>query len=80
MLLSYLREFILKQSCDFMDRFYKEVLKEFWGEYNIDVWKLNKTFSSSVGTEVYSFIQHTSIITEFLDDKCAPTDHLKSII
>ena len=31
-LMSCLREFILKQSCDMMDRFYKEALAKFWGE------------------------------------------------
>ena len=31
-LMLYLREFILKQSCDLMDRFYNKVLNKFWGE------------------------------------------------
>ena len=79
-LMSCLREFILKQSCDLMDRFYKEVLAKFWGDYNIDVWKLNKKFSSFVGSEVKVFIKHTSLITAFLDDNCAATEHLTHLI
>ena len=73
-LMSCLREFILKQSCDLMDRFYNEVLNKFWEDYNIDVWKLNKSFSSFVGEELNAFIKGTSLITAFLDENCAPTD------
>ena len=62
-----------------MDRFYNEVHK-FWEEYNIDVWKLNKSFSSSVGEELNAFIKGISLITAFLDENCAPTDYLTHLI
>ena len=63
-----------------MDRLYKEVLDKFWGDYNIDVWKLNKTFYSFVGTEVYVFIQQTSLITAFLDENYTTTEHVKNLL
>ena len=44
------------------------------------MWKLNRKIPSCVGAEVYVFIQHTSIITAFLDDNCASTEHLESLL
>ena len=54
-LLSALRNFVFKKSCEVMDGFVK-LLSNFWGSYNLDVWMQSKEFSSFIALEIRQFI------------------------
>ena len=79
-LMCCLREFILKQSCDIMDMFNSNIIGSFWGAYNVQVWKLNKGFSSFIGSEVKAFINNIPKIVSFLKNKLLTTEYLGSLI
>ena len=79
-LMTALRTFIFKQSCEVMDRFVNEVLKTFWCSYNLDVWTQNKVFSSFIGREIRLFITNIQLITEFLEENFNSHEYLDSII
>ena len=79
-LMCCLREFILKQSCDIMDMFNTDIIGSFWGAYNVQVWKLNKGFSSFIGSEVKAFINNIPKIVSFLKNKFLTTECLGSLI
>ena len=79
-LMCCVREFILKQSCDLMDEFNTNIIGSFWGAYNVQVWKLNKDFSSFIGSEVKAFIDHIPKIVSFLHEKFISTERLGSLI
>ena len=74
------RNFMLRQSCDVMDRFNHDVLRKFWGDYNIQVWKLNKEFSSFVGEEIVAFISNIGLVTSFMKENFASDEFLDSLI
>ena len=78
-LMCCLREFILKQSCDTMDMF-NNIIGSFWGAYNVQVWKLNKDFSSFIGSEVKAFINNIPKIVSFLKNKFLSTEYLCLLI
>ena len=63
-----------------MGRFVNEVLKMFWGSYNLDVWTQNKLFSSFIGGEIRLFITNIHLITEFLEENFNSHEYLDSII
>ena len=79
-LMCRLREFMLKQSCDVMDMFNTDIIGSFWGAYNVQVWKLNKDFSSFIGSEVKAFINNIPKIVSFLKNKFLTTECLGSLI
>ena len=78
-LMSCLRAFINKQHCDVMDRFYSDALT-FWGDYNIDVWKLNRNFTSFVGAKIKVFIDNIPKVIAFVEKNCAMTDYLRNLL
>ena len=49
-----------------MDRFVK-LLSNFWGSYNLDVWKQDKEFSSFIGLEIRAFVKHIPLDNSFLE-------------
>ena len=78
-LLSALRTFLFKQSCEVMDRFVK-LLSNFWGSYNLDVWKQDKEFSSFIGLEIIQFMNKIHLVTVFLVDNFKPNEYVDSKI
>ena len=55
-LMAYLRKFMSKQSTDIMKEF-SDLLLQFWSDYNVLVWNLNKPFTSFIGSELLQFIR-----------------------
>lgn len=51
-LMTYVRKFILSQTCQVMKTFESQVLTKIWKSYHILVWTLNKQFNSFTGEEV----------------------------
>ena len=68
-LMGYLRKFLLNQSTDVIDDFLKVVLKKFWKDFHLFVWKNKKDFSSFVGNELALFVGNTKRVVQFLSDK-----------
>ena len=67
-LMGYLRKFLLNQSTDVIDDFLKVVLKNFWKDFHLFVWKNKKDFSSFVGNELALFVGNTTRVVKFLSD------------
>ena len=73
-----LRQFILKQSTDLMERF-SDLLLELWNDYHVLCWNLEKKFTSFVGNELLCFIKNTPKIVEFLEENFQNTKTLSNL-
>ena len=60
--------------------FNTNIIGSFWGAYNVQVWKLNKDFSSFIGSEVKAFINNIPKIVSFLKNKFLTAECLGSLI
>ena len=60
--------------------FNTNIIGSFWGAYNVQVWKLNKDFSSFIGSEVKAFVNNIPKIVSFLQNKFLSTEYLGSLI
>ena len=76
-LMSYLRNFILSQTCEIMKKFQTQVLSTFWKPYHILVWKLNKKFNRFNGEEIKAFVYNIPKVDHFLKSTFEMTDHLE---
>ena len=65
-LMGYLRDFLLTQSNDIIDEFIDTVLKNFWNNYHLHVWRNKKGFASFVGNELALFVSHADDICTFM--------------
>ena len=77
-IMSYLRNYIMKQTTEVMEKFSEMILK-FWSEYNVMIWNLNKGFSSFIGRELLLFVENIPKIVDFLKKTFVETDHVKDI-
>ena len=59
--MNYLRAFLLEQSEEVYNNFLCRVLKNFWNEYHLFVWKTKQNFTSFQGNELALFLhQHNN--------------------
>ena len=77
-LMNNLRQFILKQSTDLVERF-SNLLLELWNDYHVLCWNLEKKFTSFVGNELLCFIKNTPKIVEFLEENFQNTKTLSNL-
>jgi hypothetical protein len=66
-LMQYLRQFIMLQSEAMMNSF-SALLETFWRPYLVEIWNLNKPFTSYKGMDILEFIRHIPDVIEFLSD------------
>ena len=78
-IMSYLRKYILKQSCELIDKFSAKILSLFWCEYHLFVWNLNKQFNSFTGKEFKAFNNNIPQIIEFMYSNFQENEHLTNI-
>ena len=78
-LMNYLRSFLLEQSEEVYNNFLCKVLKNFWNEYHLFVWKNKKNFSSFQGNELALFVGSISTITEYLNSCLVTMPQLQDI-
>ena len=78
-LMGYLRRFMLNQSNDMFDAFMNDVLKKFWNDFHLYVWKNKKNFSSFLGNELALFVSNVGAIVEFLDSNFTETNDVKDM-
>ena len=64
-LMTFLRKFVRCQSYDFQDKFHR-LLHSFWNQYQLLIWRLNKSFTSFQGVELLGFIKNIPSIIELL--------------
>ena len=79
-LMAFLRLLLLNQATDVIDNFLKNVLKKFWNDYHMYVWKNKKNFASFLGNEIALFVGNTKLIVNFLDSNLVQTDEVKNFI
>ena len=78
-LMSYLRIFILNQAPNIIEGFDK-VLKSFWNDYHLFIWRNRKNFSSFLGNELALFTGNVSAITKYLTDNLILTRDLNDVV
>ena len=78
-LMGYLRRFMLNQSNDMFDDFMNGVLKNFWNDFHLYVWKNKKNFSSFLGNELALFVSNVGAIVQFLDSNFTETNEVKDM-
>ena len=78
-LMKFLRNFILNQSPSVIQRF-NAVLKSFWNDYHIFIWKNRKNFSSFLGNELALFTGNVSKITAFMKETIVPSSQVSDIV
>jgi hypothetical protein len=66
-LMLYLRKFIMLQSEEVMNSF-STLLETFWRPYLVEIWNLNKPFTSYKGMDILEFILHIPDVIEFLSE------------
>ena len=79
-LMTYLRRFILNQSDKLIEDFSSKVLRTFWNDYHIYVWKNKKNFASFLGNEIALFVAHSEKIRTFMEENLILNDNIKDII
>ena len=79
-LMASLRLILLNQATDVIDSFLKTVLKKFWNDYHMYVWKNKKNFASFLGNEIALFVGNTKSIVNFLEANLVQTDEIKNFI
>ena len=65
-LMTYLRKYMRIQSFALQDCFH-DVLKKFWTNYELLVWRLNKPFTSFVGAQLLQFIENIPAIITMME-------------
>ena len=78
-LMNYLRCFLLEQSNAVIDSFLCSVLKKFFNDYHIYIWKHKKSFSSFQGNEIALFVANKESINKFLSSNLVSTQKLQDI-
>ena len=79
-LMNYLRKFMLNQSITIMNDFSKTILKSFWNDFHIYVWKNKKSFACFQGNEIALFVGNTDSVLSFLERSFVPTTQVSDII
>jgi hypothetical protein len=74
-LMTTLRKFLMMQSQEVMDEF-TAVLNMFWTPYQIEVWNLNKAFTSFKGEEILAFIRNIPEVIQFMKSTFTACDYL----
>eukprot|EP00978_Attheya_sp_CCMP212_P027084 scaffold90288_cov52-Attheya_sp.AAC.5 len=72
-LMIYLRKFMMLQTENLLSEF-TTILQTFWREYLVDMWNLNKAFTSFKGADIKAFIKNIPTVVNFLRTKFAATD------
>ena len=75
-LMTHLRNFILDQSNDVIELFQTKVLRKFWNDFHLYVWKNKKNFASFQGNELALFVGNSDIIVTFFDSHMESTTPL----
>ena len=78
-LMGYLRSFILDQEHDVIKGFNK-VMKKFWNNFHVYVWRSKKSFSSFQGNELALFVANVDVINNFLRETFEETPQLIDIM
>ena len=78
-LMGYMRRFLLNQSTDLLDQFINDVLKKFWNDFHLYVWKNKKNFSSFLGNELALFVANTQSIVSFLESNFVQTNEIEDM-
>ena len=78
-LMGYIRKFMLNQSTDLLDQFINDVLKNFWRDFHLYVWKNKKNFSSFLGNELALFVANVQSIVAFLELNFVETNEIEDI-
>ena len=73
-----LQKFVLKQSTELMQRF-SNLLLNFWTDYHVLCWNLDKQFTSFIGSELLLFIKNTEMIVAFLKENFQDTKTLSNL-
>eukprot|EP00551_Chaetoceros_affinis_P016131 CAMPEP_0203712330 /NCGR_PEP_ID=MMETSP0091-20130426/69973_1 /ASSEMBLY_ACC=CAM_ASM_001089 /TAXON_ID=426623 /ORGANISM="Chaetoceros affinis, Strain CCMP159" /LENGTH=776 /DNA_ID=CAMNT_0050590301 /DNA_START=350 /DNA_END=2681 /DNA_ORIENTATION=- len=79
-LIGYLRKILLNQSTDINDNFCSEVLRKFWNDYHLYVWRNKKNFSSFVGNEIAIFVANIGLIQDFFQENLVQTNEIKDFM
>ena len=79
-LIGYLRKILLNQSTDISDNFCSEVLRKFWNDYHLYVWRNKKNFSSFVGNEIAIFVANIGLIQDFFQENLVQTNEIKDFM
>ena len=79
-IMNYLRVFLLQQSSEVIDDFIFKVLRKFWKDFHLFVWKNKKKFSCFQGNELALFVGATNDIIKFLQDTLVSTQEVEDII
>ena len=79
-LMTNLRNFLMGSTMEveLVEKF-SDVLSNFWSEYNMLLWNLNKNFQRLVGSEILCFIKNTKLITEFLKEEYEASEVLDDL-
>ena len=77
-LMEYLRKYIRVQSFHLQDKFHA-LLKLFWTEYEVLVWRLNKPFTTFKGTELLLFIMNLPSTISIMKDNLTDNKHVHNI-
>ena len=78
-LMGYVRKFFLNQSDEVRSNFI-DVLKSFWRDYHLYVWRNKKNFSSFQGNELALFVANTHTIIEYMENVLDPTEEVIHMI
>ena len=78
-IMGYTRRFFMNQSSEVMDDFCTKVLRTFWKDYHLYVWKNKKNFASFLGNEIALFVGNTNAIIRFMDDNLESTVEVDSM-
>ena len=76
-LIGHLRKILLNQSTEVIDNFCSEVLRKFWNDYHLYVWRNKKNFSSFVGNEIAVFVANIGLIQDFFQENLVETNEIK---
>lgn len=79
-LMGSLRSFLLNQSTDVIESFATTVLRKFWNDYHLYVWKNKKNFSSFLGNEIALFVGNVSLVVEFIQNSLISTNQTRDIV
>lgn len=74
-LMTHLRIFLLKSPTEIQNN-YTQLLRNFWNEYNIFIWTMNRPFTSFIGRELLNFIRNSDSVASFLKLNFFETDTL----
>eukprot|EP00978_Attheya_sp_CCMP212_P039270 scaffold202834_cov44-Attheya_sp.AAC.1 len=67
-LMIYWGKFMMLQTKEIMDE-YTQLMKLFWTDFHIEVWNLNKAFTSFKGVDIKEFISNIPNMINFIKTK-----------